>query len=90
MNEEVDSLEPPVIIISARTIYSKCFQNKAQTLSSVALYFISAPVVRNIVSGTTGYLHYKIDEEKLLSKLDLKAGCHYALENRLRKEVGPN
>lgn len=52
------------------------------------MLFISAPVIRNIVSGSTGYLHYKMDEEKLLSRLDLKAGCHYALENRLRKEVG--
>ncbi|CAB3410396.1 unnamed protein product [Caenorhabditis bovis] len=71
---------------SARAVFAKYLQKKAQILNSIELLFVSAPTTRNLVSGTVGYLHYLLDEERLLEILDLKTGCHYELESKLRKE----
>ncbi|KJH43119.1 hypothetical protein DICVIV_10870 [Dictyocaulus viviparus] len=69
----------------ARNIFLKSLMVKAQILTSTEVLLISSPVVKNLVSGTIGYLHYKLDEEKLLNLVDIQPGCHYALENQLRK-----
>ncbi|CAD6191096.1 unnamed protein product [Caenorhabditis auriculariae] len=71
---------------AARNVFSRYLQNKAQVLTAVELILVSAPTIKNLVNGTVGYLHYLLNEEQLLEILDLKTGCHYALENRLRKE----
>ncbi|PIO73014.1 hypothetical protein TELCIR_05024 [Teladorsagia circumcincta] len=69
----------------ARSVFTKSLMMKAQILTSVELLLISSPVVKNLLSGTIGYLHYKLDEDKLLELLELGPGCHYSLENKLRK-----
>uniref|UniRef100_A0A7I4Z5A5 IRG-type G domain-containing protein n=1 Tax=Haemonchus contortus TaxID=6289 RepID=A0A7I4Z5A5_HAECO len=69
----------------ARSVFTKSLMMKAQILTSVELLLISSPVVKNLLSGTIGYLHYKLDEDKLLELLELAPGCHYTLENKLRK-----
>ncbi|VDM62009.1 unnamed protein product [Angiostrongylus costaricensis] len=69
----------------ARSVFIKSLMLKAQILTTTELLLISSPVVKNLVSGTIGYLHYKLDEDKLLELVDLQPGCHYALENQLRK-----
>ncbi|KAK6059405.1 hypothetical protein COOONC_02963 [Cooperia oncophora] len=69
----------------ARSVFTKSLMMKAQILTSVELLLISSPVVKNLLSGTIGYLHYKLDEDKLLELLELGPGCHYTLENKLRK-----
>ncbi|WKY14871.1 hypothetical protein Q1695_000409 [Nippostrongylus brasiliensis] len=69
----------------ARSVFTKSLMMKAQILTSAELLLISSPVIKNILSGTIGYLHYKLDEDKLLELLELHAGCHYSLENKLRK-----
>ncbi|PIO57855.1 hypothetical protein TELCIR_20725 [Teladorsagia circumcincta] len=71
----------------ARSVFTKSLMTKAQILTSVELLLISSPVVKNLLSGTIGYLHYKLDEDKLLELLELGPGCHYSLENKLRKNV---
>ncbi|KAE9412956.1 hypothetical protein Angca_008601, partial [Angiostrongylus cantonensis] len=69
----------------ARSVFIKSLMLKAQILTTTELLLVSSPVVKNLVSGTIGYLHYKLDEDKLLELVDLQPGCHYALENQLRK-----
>ncbi|CAE17750.1 IRG-type G domain-containing protein [Caenorhabditis elegans] len=71
---------------SARLVFSRYLLSKAQILNDVELLFVNAPTARNLVSGTVGYLHYLMNEERLLELLDLNTGCHYELEVRLRKE----
>ncbi|VDL69257.1 unnamed protein product [Nippostrongylus brasiliensis] len=74
----------------ARSVFTKSLMMKAQILTSAELLLISSPVIKNILSGTIGYLHYKLDEDKLLELLELHAGCHYSLENKLRKTTEHN
>ncbi|KIH66338.1 hypothetical protein ANCDUO_03335 [Ancylostoma duodenale] len=71
----------------ARNVFTKSLMMKAQILTSTELLFISSPVVKNLVSGTIGYLHYKLDEDRLLDLVGIHPGCHYDLENKLRKNV---
>ncbi|VDP16090.1 unnamed protein product [Heligmosomoides polygyrus] len=70
----------------ARSVFMKSLMMKAQILTSTELLLISSPVIKNLLSGTIGYLHYKLDEDKLLELVDLHPGCHYSLENKLRKK----
>ncbi|CAI2358172.1 unnamed protein product [Caenorhabditis sp. 36 PRJEB53466] len=70
---------------SARLVFSRYLLTKAQILNDVELLFLNAPTTRNLVSGTVGYLHYLMNEERLLELLDLNTGCHYDLEVKLRK-----
>ncbi|KAL6723693.1 hypothetical protein Aduo_018670 [Ancylostoma duodenale] len=72
----------------ARNVFTKSLMMKAQILTSTELLFISSPVVKNLVSGTIGYLHYKLDEDRLLDLVGIHPGCHYDLENKLRKNRG--
>uniref|UniRef100_A0A1I7T9V2 IRG-type G domain-containing protein n=1 Tax=Caenorhabditis tropicalis TaxID=1561998 RepID=A0A1I7T9V2_9PELO len=71
---------------SARLVFSRFLLTKAQILNDVELLFVNAPTTRNLVSGTVGYLHYLMNEERLLELLDLNTGCHYELEVKLRRE----
>lgn len=71
---------------SARLVFSRYLLSKAQILNDVELLFVNAPTTRNLVSGTVGYLHYLMNEERLLELLGLETGCHYELEMKLRKE----
>ncbi|CAP27448.1 Protein CBG07708 [Caenorhabditis briggsae] len=71
---------------SARLVFSRYLLSKAQILNDVELLFVNAPTTRNLVSGTVGYLHYLMNEERLLELLDLSTGCHYELEVKLRRE----
>ncbi|EGT40693.1 hypothetical protein CAEBREN_10232 [Caenorhabditis brenneri] len=71
---------------SARLVFSRFLLSKAQILNDVELLFVNAPTTRNLVSGTVGYLHYLMNEERLLELLDLTTGCHYELEVKLRRE----
>ena len=71
---------------SARLVFSRFLLSKAQILNDVELLFVNAPTTRNLVSGTVGYLHYLMNEERLLELLDLNTGCHYELEVKLRRE----
>ncbi|CAJ0567674.1 unnamed protein product, partial [Mesorhabditis spiculigera] len=63
---------------------TKC--QKAPMLLGAPLLFVSAPVVRNLLSNTIGFLHYKLDEDELLKIIGLAPNCHLALENRNRRE----
>lgn len=60
---------------------------KAQVLADIEMLYVSAPVIRDQLNGNTSYLLYKVDEDRLLELVALKPGCHYALENSLRKQV---
>uniref|UniRef100_A0A8R1I1A7 IRG-type G domain-containing protein n=1 Tax=Caenorhabditis japonica TaxID=281687 RepID=A0A8R1I1A7_CAEJA len=71
---------------SGRYIFIKYLLTKSQILKDTELLFVNAPTTRNLVSGTVGYLHYLINEERLLQLLDLNTGCHFELEEKLRRK----
>ncbi|KAK6764337.1 hypothetical protein RB195_024602 [Necator americanus] len=54
----------------ARSIFQEFLTMKAPILTSIVLLHISSPIVKNLVSGTIGYLRYELDEEKLLDLID--------------------
>ncbi|CAJ0934250.1 unnamed protein product, partial [Mesorhabditis belari] len=70
----------------ARRVFEQSLTKKAQILLSIKLLFISAPVVRNLVSSTIGYLHYEMNEGELLELIGLENGCHFEMEKKLRGE----
>lgn len=72
--------------ISGREIFAKQIQQECQSLEDVEMLYINAPTIKCIVNGNTDYLHYKIDEIRLLDIIGLKPGCHYGLENLLQKQ----
>lgn len=59
---------------------------RAPFLENTELLLVSAPVVRDILNGNVDHLHYKLDEDRFLELNVLKPGCHYTLENQLRKQ----
>lgn len=60
---------------------------KLPCVEGIDLLYVSAPVVRDILNGNTDHLHYKLGEDHFLELSALKPGCHYSLENQLRKQV---
>uniref|UniRef100_A0A0M3ISW1 Septin-type G domain-containing protein n=1 Tax=Ascaris lumbricoides TaxID=6252 RepID=A0A0M3ISW1_ASCLU len=86
-HQEINDRLKEIFIERARNVFSKMIHQKAQVLADIEMLYVSAPVIRDQLNGNTSYLLYKVDEDRLLELVALKPGCHYALENSLRKQV---
>ncbi|VDM45736.1 unnamed protein product [Toxocara canis] len=85
-NQEINERLKEIYVERARNVFAKILHQKAQVLADVEMLYVSAPVIKDQLNGNTSYLHYKIDEDRLLELVGLKPGCHYALENSHRKQ----
>ncbi|VDK49986.1 unnamed protein product [Anisakis simplex] len=85
-NEEINDTLKELYIERARNVFSRMLHHKAQILADIEMLYISAAVIKDQLNGTTSCLRYKVDEDRVLELIGLKPGCHYALENSLRKQ----
>ncbi|GMR33759.1 hypothetical protein PMAYCL1PPCAC_03954, partial [Pristionchus mayeri] len=72
---------------NANRVFSSVLERKAPVLLSTPLFTVSAPVTRNLVSGTRGFLSYESDEERLLETIGIQKCCHVELEAEQQRQL---
>ncbi|GMT03423.1 hypothetical protein PENTCL1PPCAC_25597, partial [Pristionchus entomophagus] len=87
LNRPVNSALLTSFVQNANRVFTSVLERKAPVLLSTPLLTISAPVTRNLVSGTRGFLAYKSDEERLLDTIGLQEGCHAELEAEQQRQL---
>ncbi|PAV86569.1 hypothetical protein WR25_12975 isoform B [Diploscapter pachys] len=70
----------------ARGILEKRITTRGKILIDLDAWFISSHVIKSLLTGKTNYIHYRMDETKLLRLLDLRENCHAELDMMLKEQ----